>query len=266
MGERTQTNIPPIAIQVPSQESYDVSLNQGLRPGQTSSPLHTSSTSQPDPQNFTHTVGHSVGVMQISTDASNPEVSHIGGIEAIQVDDDDDKEGEEDALATNTETDDHEEDEDDDLSSDPPPQRSDGEWTRINEEINEMEVGIHGMDQYEVIDKLGEGTFSSVYKAVDKNHFLYDNFSWTNRPPGPPMVPSSKQHLKPVFVALKRIYVTSSPQRILNELELMEDLRNCQNVAYLITAFRTDDQIVAVMPYSRHADFRVSAWAIDGQY
>lgn len=39
----------------------------------------------------------------------------------------------------------------------------------------------------------------------------------------------------------------------------MEDLRDCQHIAYLISAFRTEDQIVAVMPYSRHADFRVSA-------
>lgn len=38
----------------------------------------------------------------------------------------------------------------------------------------------------------------------------------------------------------------------------MEDLRDCHHIAYLVTAFRTEDQIIAVMPYSRHADFRVS--------
>lgn len=29
-------------------------------------------------------------------------------------------------------------------------------------------------------------------------------------------------------------------------------------ISYLITAFRSEDQIVAVMPYNRHRDFRVS--------
>lgn len=67
---------------------------------------------------------------------------------------------------------------DEDLSSDPPPQRSDSvsahlkgasslyklteilssqEWDRIGEEIREMETGVVGMSQYEIVDKLGEG-------------------------------------------------------------------------------------------------------------
>lgn len=60
----------------------------------------------------------------------------------------------------------------------------------------------------------------------------------------------------PVYVALKRIYVTSSPQRIQNELELLADLRNARNTAYLISAIRHEDQVLAVMPYSKHQDFR----------
>ncbi|UZJ51698.1 hypothetical protein CBS101457_001018 [Exobasidium rhododendri] len=153
------------------------------------------------------------------------------------------------------------ENEEEDLSSEPPPQRSDGEWDRIGEEVREMETGVVGMSQYEIVDKLGEGTFSSVYKAIDKNHHLYDNYVWTGRLPGPPppdraRVGLQAKRVKTSYVALKRIYVTSSPARILNELEIMEDLRECQHIAYLISAFRTEDQIVAVMPYSRHADFR----------
>lgn len=90
-----------------------------------------------------------------------------------------------------------EDDEENDLSSDPPPQRSEGvrslshttamprsggtndpltafvissppqEWNRIGEEISEMEINIHGMDQFEVVDKLGEGQF-----ALEANLFL----------------------------------------------------------------------------------------------
>ena len=60
-----------------------------------------------------------------------------------------------------------------------------------------------------------------------------------------------------VFVAIKRIYVSSSPARILNEIALMEDCRGCRHVAQLITAFREKDQIVAIIPFHRNTDFRV---------
>jgi cell division control protein 7 len=62
---------------------------------------------------------------------------------------------------------------------------------------------------------------------------------------------------KPRFVALKKIYVTSSPLRIQNELELLHDLRGCESVCPLITAFRYQDQVVAVLPYFPHTDFRI---------
>lgn len=61
---------------------------------------------------------------------------------------------------------------------------------------------------------------------------------------------------RPRYVAIKKIYVTSSPARILNELELLHDLRQCDSVCPLITAFRETDQVVAVLPYFRHGDFR----------
>ncbi len=64
------------------------------------------------------------------------------------------------------------------------------------------------------------------------------------------------QRRKPKFVAIKKIYVTSSPMRILNELDLLNDLRGCNSVCPLITAFRHTDQVVAVLPYFRHTDFR----------
>jgi cell division control protein 7 len=66
----------------------------------------------------------------------------------------------------------------------------------------------------------------------------------------------SQRRRKPKFVAVKKIYVTSSPNRILNELELLHDLRGCRSVCPLITAFRWTDQVIAVLPYFRHSDFR----------
>jgi cell division control protein 7 len=61
---------------------------------------------------------------------------------------------------------------------------------------------------------------------------------------------------RPRYVAIKKIYVTSSPTRILNELELLNKLKGCNSVCPLITAFRSTDQVVAVLPYFRHTDFR----------
>lgn len=67
--------------------------------------------------------------------------------------------------------------------------------------------------------------------------------------------PSTRR--KPQIVALKKIYVTSSPHRILNELELLHELRNSPYICPLLTAFRHLDQVIAVLPYFRHLDFRL---------
>ncbi len=65
------------------------------------------------------------------------------------------------------------------------------------------------------------------------------------------------QQSKPRFVAIKKIYVTSSPLRIQNELELLHSLKNCDSICPLITAFRHQDQVVAILPHFRHMDFRM---------
>jgi cell division control protein 7 len=48
------------------------------------------------------------------------------------------------------------------------------------------------------------------------------------------------------------------PERIRNEISILEDVRGCRHVSQLITAFREADQVVAIMPYHRNEDFRVS--------
>ncbi|KAH7343750.1 kinase-like domain-containing protein [Rhizoctonia solani] len=144
----------------------------------------------------------------------------------------------------------------------------------ISAEMRQLKERVRGLvGNYELIDRLGEGTFSSVYKAIDLNFSKYDNREWNTHLgyADYPILLASTPHLSKsrskqytpaferrgrVFVAIKRIYVTSSPQRIANEIELMEAARGCRHVSQLITAFRDEDQIVCVMPFHRSVDFR----------
>lgn len=121
------------------------------------------------------------------------------------------------------------------------------------------------------------GTFSTVYKAEDLHYGYYQNdwdiekkeiSKWTS-PPFKRRKDNASQsftsdsdhsqwrHRASRYVAIKKIYVTSSPMRIQNELELLHDLRGCKAVCPLITAFRHQDQVVAILPHFRHQDFRV---------
>ncbi|KAI9630778.1 hypothetical protein KEM48_013677 [Puccinia striiformis f. sp. tritici PST-130] len=242
-----------------------------------------------------------------------------------------------------------EDEEEDDESVD---NRTDAELAAIALELQDLEESVPLLKtSYHLLDRLGEGTFSSVYKAIDLHHHLYDNSLWAPEEEAviePPQMVSSdarfhpststsscsgsvmgdqsyrstltsshqntgfpshhpladddpfeasagdqarnkftetlQRHalesgklptayksinnddphntLKPkkknshVYVALKRIYVTSSPFRIMNELKLLAELRDAEHVAYLIQAIRHEDQVIAVMPYRKHQDFR----------
>ncbi|CCH44452.1 Cell division control protein [Wickerhamomyces ciferrii] len=127
----------------------------------------------------------------------------------------------------------------------------------ILEEMEKVIETFENLDKkYRLIDKIGEGTFSTVYKAEDitgKTRYLMGDSIWSS-----PDIKKRKTHKKPstVYVALKRIYVTSSPQRIFNELNLLYILSGSSRIAPLLEALRFQDQIIAVLPYYAHSDFR----------
>ncbi|KAF2746926.1 kinase-like protein [Sporormia fimetaria CBS 119925] len=129
----------------------------------------------------------------------------------------------------------------------------------VAEDIVRFEESFEGINKrYRLINRVGEGTFSTVYKAEDLEYHKYEN-RWDidareNRKWASPGH-RRKAH-RPHYVAIKKIYVTSSPMRIFNELELLHDLKNSDSVCPLITAFRHLDQVVAVLPYCQHRDFR----------
>lgn len=189
-------------------------------------------------------------------------------------DDDDTARGAEDEE----ERDDHD-DHDDDASESS--DEEDAIDTTVQQDMEKLQRTFpHFKDDYRLIKRIGEGTFSTVYKAEDLRYDACDN-DWDmdadeGRWTPPPLKSSAVSHAfsftststsasasasrpprrRPKFVAVKKIYVTSSPARILNELELLYDLREAACVCPLITAFRQSDQVLIVLPYFRHQDFR----------
>ena len=164
--------------------------------------------------------------------------------------------------ASNAEDEDTDTETDRDLDTD----SKTGVEMEIEEEIADLENAVPDLaEDYKLVDRLGTGTFSAVYKAVDLGyHSKWDNTEWHGFHP-----PSSSAHYqsvhypleKQVFVAVKRIYVTSGPERVKNELAIMEDCLGSRHSSQIITAFRHRDQVVAIMPYCRNEDFRVRSLA-----
>lgn len=127
----------------------------------------------------------------------------------------------------------------------------------VLEEMHKLEECFPVLStDFRLIDKIGEGTFSTVYKAEALNgKVMLGSDMWKS----PPL---KKNKHKPVpkkknpIVALKQIYVTSSPNRIHNELNLLYMLTGNANVAPLLDVLRYQDQVLAILPYYQHADFR----------
>ncbi len=119
----------------------------------------------------------------------------------------------------------------------------------VKEEIQSLQTSFNKLsEKYQLYNKVGEGTFSSVYLGRLRSKWCDDCLCAHEYRPDAAM--------KPPLLALKKIYVTSSPQRIYNELELLFQLRGHENVAPLLDVMRWEDQVVAVLPYYQHTDFR----------
>ncbi|KAG0166321.1 hypothetical protein DFQ30_007337 [Apophysomyces sp. BC1015] len=125
----------------------------------------------------------------------------------------------------------------------------------IMEEIEHVMKSVkHLSTYYKIVDIIGEGTFSKVYKAIDIRHDYYNNEAWTHqllpvkqsekeRKKESEETSSTVQQIHNKYVALKRVYLTSSPKRISDEIAMLQDLRE-------------HDQVFVVMPYFQNDDFK----------
>jgi cell division control protein 7 len=196
-----------------------------------------------DPTQIADYCGDELDVMMRDSDHEDDEHEDEDSVEEDDVDRDTDAQGETDEEMTIH-------------------LKSQGEREEIEEEIADLEEAVPQLtEDYKLVDRLGTGTFSSVYKAIDLGyHDKWDNSPWHGSHPSlSSAYYQSVRHARDskVFVAIKRIYVTSNPERIRNEIAIMQDSRGCRHVSQLISAFRHEDQVVAVMPYHRNEDFRV---------
>ncbi|SAL98183.1 hypothetical protein [Absidia glauca] len=140
---------------------------------------------------------------------------------------------------------------------------------RIHTELDTLTRNVKTLrTHYQLVDKIGAGTFSAVYKAIDLRYDKYDNASWETA-----LAPSHHKDTK--YVALKLIHATSSPKRMAHEIRILKDLRQgipltkrlvftylslvyrgASCVSQLITAFREHENVFLVMPFFKHDDFR----------
>lgn len=111
-------------------------------------------------------------------------------------------------------------------------------------------------EDYHVVKLVGAGSFSSVFKAVDRHFDSYDNSYWISSQIEDQMPHDKTKRPKNHFVALKRIYATVLPSRIQTELEMLHELRGSDCVLNMITAVRHQDQVLIVLPFIQHAEFR----------
>ncbi|CAH1785729.1 unnamed protein product [Owenia fusiformis] len=115
-----------------------------------------------------------------------------------------------------------------------PPSTPDGPPADVEEDIEKLYNYIPEVEEiFTVLDKVGEGTFSSVYLARLKKHPEVDQ-----------------------YFALKHIIPTSHPSRTENELRCLQQLRGVNNVIGVQWCVRHKDHVVIVMPYFQHGRFQ----------
>ncbi|XP_052790147.1 cell division cycle 7-related protein kinase-like isoform X2 [Mya arenaria] len=104
----------------------------------------------------------------------------------------------------------------------------------VQEEIDCLYEFVPEVEEhFLVVDKIGEGTFSSVFLAKMRHY------------------PEIEQ-----MFALKHIIPTSHPSRIEGELKCLQEIGGCDNVIGVELCLRNRDHVVIVMQYFPHIKFQ----------
>ncbi|EGG14728.1 putative protein serine/threonine kinase [Cavenderia fasciculata] len=106
------------------------------------------------------------------------------------------------------------------------------ETSPVNPEFNEKDFPeLQG--NFKILDKVGQGTFSGVFKSV-----------------------CLKGEHRGRLVALKRVSPTSSPTRILNEIKTLMKVGEDRYISQLLGIIRHMDQVTLILPYFEHDSFK----------
>ena len=112
-------------------------------------------------------------------------------------------------------------------------------------------------ENFSVVEKLGEGTFSKVYKAVrlPPKEDDDDQQQQQSTPPSSSSSSSETAEARPSY-ALKYITPIVKPARVAKEIRFLRDLQGQSNVVQLVSCFFNAGHTVLVLPIHEHVRFQ----------
>ncbi|RHZ75991.1 hypothetical protein Glove_208g138 [Diversispora epigaea] len=98
-------------------------------------------------------------------------------------------------------------------------------------------------DKYKVIEKVGSGSYGSVYKALN---LKYKNYRKT-RSQQKRKNEETDDYYK--YIAIKKIVAICGVDLIKNEISILKAIKGQENIIYLLSAFRCKDEIIIITPH-----------------
>ncbi|CAG8624658.1 18114_t:CDS:2 [Acaulospora morrowiae] len=139
----------------------------------------------------------------------------------------------------------------------------------LRKEIDELLKNFPEFDgKFDVIERVGNGSFGSVYRARNLEHKAAGraDSAYGSRSPSPSLVDTKAHGKKRKFeegpqksykyVAIKKIIAISSVHRIKNEISVLKELRGHENIIQILSAHRYEDEVLVITPHIEHDEFK----------